>query len=276
VSSKENLVEQIKKGKSQIGLIFEGSFKNPEFTLVYADTVSRKNVKLAEASINKFAQTLRGDVQNNMFQIDFLRTKGMPIPLNKNTVPIFIVFEVIVLGFMLISIMIFQEKQERTILAYRVTPSGTFAYIISKSLLFLFSSLIYGGIIILFTVGMKINFGLLFLIISLGSLLMTLVGLFVGIFFNDISGWFLWGISILMINLIPMISYMNPTFSPLWVRIIPSYYILFSVREILFSTGKSGFILPVLLTLAAECIAMFFISFWGVKKKLMEESGYNV
>ena len=276
ISSKEKLIEDVKKGSSQMGLIFEGSIENPKFTLVYSDTVSKNNVRLVEASINKFIQMLRNNVQNNTFQIKFLRAKGKPIPLNKNTIPIFIVLEVIILGFMLVSIMMFQEKQEGTVLAYRVTPSGTLTYITSKSLLFLVSSLIYGGIIILFTMGVKVNFIYLFLIISLSSLLMTLVGLFVGIFFNDISGWFPWGILILVINTVPIISYVNPTFSPLWVKAIPSYYVLFSVREILFSTGKSGFIVPVLSMLTLECIVMFLISFWGVKKKLMEAGSYNV
>ncbi len=276
ISNKEGLINLVKKGKSQIGVIFEGSLTKPKFTLVYDDSISESSVNLVKASINKFAQVLKGDFQDKGFDIKSLRNKSDTIPLNKNTIPMFMVFEVMVLGFMLSSIMIFQEKQEGTILAYRVSPAGTLSYIISKSLLFLFSSLIYGAIIIVFTMGIAVNFVLLLLIIALGSLLMTLLGLFVGIFFDDISGWFPWGVLILVVDMIPVISYINPAFSPLWIRVIPAYSIMLSMREILFPTGKAGFIMPVLIMLSIECIVMFAISFWGVKNKLMKAGGHYV
>ena len=46
------------------------------------------------------------------------------LSLQQAFIPIMLTFEVLILGFLFIAVMIFQEKQAGTILAYRVSPGG--------------------------------------------------------------------------------------------------------------------------------------------------------
>jgi ABC-2 type transport system permease protein/fluoroquinolone transport system permease protein len=54
---------------------------------------------------------------------------------------------------------------------------------------------------------------------------------------------------------------------------IPSYPVLFGVREILFPTGKTGFYGPLLLLLLALNVVAFVLCYLAVERKLMQESG---
>ena len=52
---------------------------------------------------------------------------------------------------------------------------------------------------------------------------------------------------------------------------IPSYPVAFGIREVLFPTGKEGFIGPMMLMLVIESVVFFILSYWAVGKKLMRE-----
>jgi hypothetical protein len=92
----------------------------------------------------------------------------------------------------------------------------------------------------------------------ISSALFTLLGLVVTMFFKDLNSWFLSAILVLAVNMLSTIGYSNPSYSPLWMRFIPSYHIIFGFEELLFSTGKnlSGLFLMVFL----ETIAIFIIA----------------
>jgi hypothetical protein len=178
----------------------------------------------------------------------------------------------VLLGFFIVAVLVFQEKQEGAIRAYRVSPAGPLAYILSKNLLLVVLALPYGGLLVLAGRGLEVNYLNLFILIILSSSLMTFAGLFVAVFFNNISEWFFIGVFILILNMLPLIAYAMPAFAPAWLTWIPSYPVVFGVREILFPTGKSGFMLPMAGLLAAQTAVALAAAYWAVSTRLMREA----
>ncbi len=120
-------------------------------------------------------------------------------------IPIFMSFEVVLLGFLIGAVLIFQSKQEGTIRAYRVSPGGTLIFILSKVLLYDVISLIYGLVVSLIAFGTSPNYLQLSLLIIGSSTLMTLLGLAIAVFFTNISEWFFAGATLMIVATLPML-----------------------------------------------------------------------
>ncbi len=103
--------------------------------------------------------------------------------------PALLAFEVIVLGFLLVAVFIFQEKSDGSIKAYCISPGGTLSYLLSKTALFAVIVLIYGLFFLLFTIGIPEQLLKISVVLLLASALYTLLGIIVEVFFRGISDW---------------------------------------------------------------------------------------
>jgi hypothetical protein len=169
---------------------------------------------------------------------ELLRPRAGVVPQNLRATPLFIVFEALVLGFMMASVLMLAEKQEGVLRAYRVSPGGTLAYVGSKTILFTGLGALYAALLAAATVGVGFDWPSFLLLAGLASALYTLLGLCLTVFFRDLTGWFLVAVVVLGVNMVPMVSFAAPGFAPAWVAAIPAYGIVFAFEEILFPTGK--------------------------------------
>jgi hypothetical protein len=265
--NRESLMEEIKSTPGTIGIIAEGTIENPTFTFAYYGDIPDKNLNLLRASMEFLLDTQK-DAE---YSLEYLRPKAEPIPMNLFGVPVFIVFEVVLLGFLLSAVLIFQEKQEGSIRAYRVSPGGAALYLASKTLLFVVLSIFYGGLLIAVSLGGEVNYGKVILLVVLSSSLMTMLGILAASFFNGLSDWFIIGLIILLMNILPIFSYLMPGFAPEYIKWIPSYHLIFAMRELIFPTGGTGAFNTALINLLWQNGLMFIVSLFVVKRKLMSE-----
>lgn len=270
-NSREELEREVNSNKNAIGVIMEGTLEDSKFTIIQQGTEPVETMNLLDSTIEEMLNTLRGNIRPKSYDMQYLRPKAAKVPFNKNMIPLLMVFEVVMFGFTIIAVMVFQEKEDGSIKAYRVSPAGVLRYILSKAVVNVLMALTYGVLIVLFTMGLKINYGALFLILMLTSFLMTIMGLFISVFFKNLSEFLFSGLSVITISSFPMISYLYPSFAPDFITFIPSYPVVFGIREILFPTGKDGFLTPMILMLTVE--GMFFLaaSYLAVSRKLMKE-----
>jgi len=268
-SNYNDFIEALEKDENSIGIQLDGTLKDAEFTIFSHGTQSTKNINLEKAALGGLIDKIKGISGQVNYKVRTLREQSPPIPFNKNLVPVFLTYEVVALGFLLIAVMMFQEKTDGSILAYRVSSGGTAAYILSKVAIFTLMAILYGVITTVATAGFNINYAVLLLLIILASIFMTLLGLLVSIFFKNISEFLFVALGVLLITQLPAISYINPTFSPSFIKWIPMYPVLFGFREALFSTGKENYLFPFLLILVAGIVALFLLCFYAVRKKLM-------
>ena len=117
--------------------------------------------------------------------------------------------------------------------------------------------------------GLAVNWPLLLATIVLGASLYTLMGISVGVFFNNMSEWLILGMTVLILNILPIISYSMPSFAPAVLTWIPSYTIVFGLAEMLFPTGAS--LVPLFAYLSLAVALAYTLSHVLVHKKLMKE-----
>lgn len=252
-------VERLVKETGAIGLVM-----SEKGLTVVSDSLGDKAAAALVATLTSDAS------QFNQIKVETLEKRSGVIPPNLGLMPIFICFEAVILGFLMAAILMLGEKQDHVLKAYRVSPGGTLPYILSKVCLFVGVGSVYALLMVISTLGF--HFDLLnFLILTvLGCILYTILGLSVAVFFKDISGWFFVAAVLLALNMLPMISYSMPSFSPGWIKLIPSYPMLFAYKDILFSESRSQLVGTYTL-LACEAAAALGISALLIKKKLLSE-----
>ncbi|MFW6252532.1 MAG: ABC transporter permease [bacterium] len=178
--------------------------------------------------------------------VRYLGERREPVGNRTNLIINLIVFEVLILPFVFIGVNLFQEKQDGTIRAYRVTPGGTGTYVAAKMLLWTVLTILYGVALLLLTVGLNLSlfaWASMIVLFTVAGLFISAFGLLVALFFSSISAWFLPGISILLVSQLPIVSYLFPAFSPRWLTWFPTYRLLYAVRDIL-TIGPSGLMGP--------------------------------
>ncbi|MEA4915227.1 MAG: ABC transporter permease [Christensenella sp.] len=163
-----------------------------------------------------------------------LDAQAKEIPFNLRLTPIFICFEALMVGFILGGALMLAEKQDGTVRALRVAPFGAAKYVLTKTLLFSLIGTVYASLICLLTVGTSIHWGSFLLLSFFGTAVFTMIGLAYTSPFRDMSGWFFSMVVLLSVNMLPVISYSSPAFTPFWMRLIPSYPILMAYRAAMF------------------------------------------
>ncbi len=205
-------------------LIPDSTHQNPGGTMSVADDARELEAVLADLPVRYLGER-RDPIGNRMSLIINL-----------------MVFEVLILPFVFIAVNLFQEKQDGTIRAYRVTPGGTGRYLAAKMLLWTGLTILYGVVLLLCTVGSGLSpaaWAAMLLLLLVAGVFISAFGLFVALFFTSINGWFLPGISLLLVSQLPIVSYLFPTFSPPWITWFPTYRLLYAVRDIL-TVGPVG------------------------------------
>lgn len=114
-------------------------------------------------------------------------------------------FEALVLGFLFVSVGVFEERREGTVRAYRMSPGGQARWIGAKLLLWTALSFLYVVMMLALSLSFR-HWGLYLLVALPGALLMTELGLAVAVWYRSISEWFLPGVAVLSINMVPMFA----------------------------------------------------------------------
>ncbi len=166
--------------------------------------------------------------------VETLDAAARETPFHLRFTPVFICFEALMVGFILGGALMLAEKQDGTVRALRVSPFGAAKYVLAKTLLFSLIGTVYASLICLMTVGVSIQWGLFLLLSFFGTAIFTMIGLAYTSPFRDMSGWFFSMVVLLSVNMLPVISYSSPSFTPLWMRLIPSYPILMAYRAAMF------------------------------------------
>jgi hypothetical protein len=83
------------------------------------------------------------------------------------------------------------------------------------------------------TVGLKINYALILLLLLTGCFFYSVVGLMIASFYKDITKAFGTIFFILILMAVPAISYFLPGWNPQWVQLIPSSPIIQGLKDVI-------------------------------------------
>lgn len=176
-----------------------------------------------------------------------------------NILPSLLTFNGSLMGFFILAAYIYLDKKQGVIRAFAITPSPIWQYLMSKALVVMTTALVTTLIIVIPIVGANINYGLLVLLMITTGFFGATVGLILGGFFDDMEKSF-GALFMLMIVLgIPIVAYNLPSWDPLWVKLLPSYHIVYAFHELLVPNGDIAYVLWVSLGFTVLGLLLFWI-----------------
>lgn len=185
-----------------------------------------------------------------------------------NVLPIYLVLNVAFMGLFIIAAYVFLDKEEGVIKAFAVTPVKVWHYLVSKIMIMALMGIVVSTIVVVALVGFEVNFALLILTILVYNVFGSVLGLLITSFFDSMTkamGALFFSIFVLMFG---GFSYFLPSFSPIWIRFLPSYPMIFSFRELLMENGNIGYLVQNLLIFTALSAVLFVYTNFRFKKTL--------
>jgi len=239
---------------NRLGLRVEGGEVPERVVVTYQGHENPEVRRLLEASLRQQLRPLRGEAPLT-FATETLQPGTAPErpPFNLSLLPILIFTEAGMIGLLLAAALFYSEKTEGTLQAYRVTPGGLTEYLLAKSVAMGLVGLVSTTIITLLTVGLDVNWPAVLGVVFLSAVVVTLVTLVAANMFQTISQFLFTGVLLNLVLALPTVSYFLPGFAPVWLRWLPSYPMIFALREAYFPTGAeavlTGAVGQILLTL---------------------------
>lgn len=185
-----------------------------------------------------------------------------------NILPVFLALNAAFMGLFIIAAYIFLDKDEGTIRAFAVTPAKVWHYLLGKMGVMLVSGLMSGLIATVCIAGARAHYGHLIILIIALNAFGSALGLFISSFFDTMTkamGWLYLSIIVLAFA---AVSYYMPAFSPLIIRLLPSYPMLFAFRETLFEVSNTRYIYANVLGFAALAAVLFLLANFRFKRTL--------
>lgn len=268
LDSRKEIIKEMKSNKNSIGIFISFMNEKPKIEFITQGNENQKVINSLRLSIEN--EINKGEFSKNRIPVEKLKTDKRDIPFNKSIIPTFLVLESSMLGLIMIAAFIFIEKSEGTLKAYKVSPGGIHEYIASKLTLMVILGVISTLIITVFTLGTGPNYLYLLLLIIFGNIFATSLGLIIGSFFRNISQAMIWIILVGMVFGITPISYLTPNFSPMYIRLLPTYQLLYGVKEALFPTGDTAIIMNTLILHIILAIIGYILTIISYKRNLLK------
>lgn len=185
-----------------------------------------------------------------------------------NMLPVFLVVNSAFMGLFIIAAYIFMDKDEGTIRAFAVTPSRVWEYLLSKAGIILVTGLITGLLTTVLVAGFKVHYLHLIVLLVISNLFGSAVGLFISSFYDNIIK----AMGALYITIITFafatISYYLPSFTPLVIRILPSYPMLFAFREVFLDSPDLSYVYTYVGVFLVLAVVFFILANERFKKTL--------
>lgn len=192
-------------------------------------------------------------------------------PLNdkENMIPVFLTFNGSLMSLFIIAAYIFLDKNEGIIQAYAITPSSMWHYLLSKIGVIIVTSILTTLIITLPIMGLRPNYFLMIIFLVTSGFFAASLGLFMSSFYKDIIEAFGGMYIVIVIMIMPNISYFTPSWDPDWVKIIPSYVMLQSFKEVISVGANTSYVYVSSFAFLALGVAIFILANYRFKKTLI-------
>jgi len=190
-----------------------------------------KNRSILGVTVTNLIRELAG--QEAPVEIDTI-TLGdeINIPWNDRLLPFIVLMAVFIGGLFLPSTSVINEKVKNTMVALVVTPTTIGDIFVSKGLLGFILSLVMGIIILVLNQAFGSQPGLLVMVLALGGIMATELGLLCGALIKDLTSLFtIWKMGGILLWA-PAFIYLFPQI-PEWVGMIfPTYYVVQPIVQI--------------------------------------------
>ncbi|MHB0857339.1 MAG: ABC transporter permease [Anaerolineae bacterium] len=267
VDSRKAVLEGMRREPNSIGLVIDGDAAQPEIEMVFQGHESEQVRNALRLSIQDNLARAMGAPQ----EVQTIMLGGTPrevVPMNKFLLPIFLLSEATMVGFILIASLVFIEKSEGTLRAFRVSPGRVAEYLGAKVAVMALLGVIFTLVLTPLVAGLRLNYVALLALVLVGSVVTSSLALLVASYFPSLTQSI---VVVMFINLLlglPILSYVIPSFAPALVRALPTYPLILNLREVLFYGAGLVATAPALGTLALWAAALFGLAVIVYQRRL--------
>jgi len=213
-----------------------------------------------------FAERMPG--YRDVTTVTTLQTNVEKLSDRLTVLPVYLALNAAFMGLFIIASYIFLDKEEGTIRAFAVTPAKVWHYLAGKVGVLLVAGLMSGLIATIAVAGGKPHYLHLILLLIACNLFGSALGLFIASFFNTMVKAMGWLYLVVIVLAFASVSYYMPAFSPLVIRLLPSYPMLFAFRETLFETANLTYIYVNVGGFLIAGVLLFLLANWRFKRTL--------
>jgi hypothetical protein len=182
--------------------------------------------------------------------------------------PVFLVLNSAFLGLFIIASYVFLDKEQGTIKAFAVTTCRIEQYLLSKVGVLMLTGLITGLIMTLAVAGFRVRMLPFILLLLVSNAFGSVLGLFIASFFDSITKAMGWLYLVIISLSISSVSYFMPSFSPLFIRLLPSYLLLYAFRQVFLQQPDPRLLYGNIILFALLSILIFILASWRYKKTI--------
>jgi ABC-type Na+ efflux pump permease subunit len=274
LDSAEAVQQALQENRSSVGIVLREGADSPlpQVSLYFQGHENAKVRNLLAVAVEDELRELYQQPWQSTVAVQVEQLRGgaaRDISLREMLVPILLFSDAGMVGLMFIAALVFMEKEEGTLRAYLVTPGRVWEYLLSKALTLAWIAILFTLILVPVTIGLGANYLHLLAIIVLGSLMTSLFGAAIAVYFDNFTQFLLPMIGIVMIIGLPAMAYFMPGFSPLWMRWLPTYPFVFGLREAVFPSGNPQIVYTALLVLAGTSAVLLALGSLSFKRQLV-------
>lgn len=232
---------RMEEDRNSVGIGIQSEGKKLVYNITLQGYESPKFRNLIEkALIANFASESQGfENVTNLITLDISSER---LSDRLNMLPVFLLLNSSFVGLFIVATYIFMDKEEGTIKAIAVTPSKMWEYLLSKMGMMLITGLITALITTFLVAGTKANYVHLIMLLITTNAFGTALGLFISSFYDTITKA-MGSIFVIIIAFgFATVSYYMPSFSPFFIKILPSYPMLFALREVFLESPNLSYI----------------------------------
>lgn len=190
---------------------------------------------------NNDFKTLEATVEN--IDVRPLSTDYEVLNDREYTLPSLLTFNGSLMGMFILAAYIFLDKEQGIIKAYAVTTSPVWQYLMSKVLIVTLTGIVTTAIITIPVMGGRPNYLLMLVLLITSGFFASTIGLLISGLYNSMTKAFNMIYLVVIAMMLPVIAYFIPSWEPIWIRFLPTYYIIQGFRESIVKGGDAIFVL---------------------------------
>ncbi len=265
--SREALEEALSENRSAVGAHIYMDGDQPVIDLVLQGHESESMKAFLKSTLEG---EFMAEMPNYVDKTTVVSLEATPVRLSDraNILPMYLVLNVAFMGLFIIAAYVFLDKEEGVIKAFAVTPVKVWHYLVSKIMIMALMGVLISVIVVIALMGLKVNYALMILTILVFNVFGSILGLLITSFFDSMTkamGALFFSIFVLMFG---GFSYFLPSFSPIWIKFLPSYPMIFSFRELLMENGDLGYLFTNLAIFTGLSVILFVYTNFRFKKTL--------
>ena len=188
------------------------------------------------------------------------------VPISDRLLPTMVIYAVMVAAIFLPAASLVDEREKRTLDAVLVTPTRMSDVLVGKGTFAVVLAVILGFVTLALNGALAGQPGTMALILFIGSVMLMLMGLALGLWARDITTMYTAIKGGGIIIFLPVIFTLFPGL-PQWIpKLVPTYYFLQPIYDIAIRGQSLGDVVPELLIAAAVCVALVPLVGWVARR----------